>query len=54
LFRHAWDGKPEERSFHLDLTLASLSRSDFPLNTALVPNLKFTAPVFHLDPSRSW
>jgi hypothetical protein len=57
LFRRKWDGKPEERSFHLDLTLASLSRSDSPFNTsasAPAPNLKFTAPVFHIDPSRSW
>jgi hypothetical protein len=57
LFRRKWDGKPEERSFHLDLTLASLSRSDSPLNTSAsspVPNLKFTAPVFHIDPSRIW
>jgi hypothetical protein len=55
-FGRKWDGKPEERSFHLDLTLASLSRSDSPLNagaSALVPNLKFSTPVFHIDPSRS-
>ncbi len=57
LFRRKWDGKPEERSFHLDLTLASLSRSDSPFNAsagALVRNLKFTAPVFHIDSSRIW
>ena len=54
LFRRKWDSKPEERSFHLDLTLASVSRSDFPFHPALVPALKFTAPVFHIDPSRSW
>jgi hypothetical protein len=56
-FRRKWDGKPEERSFHFDLTLASLSHSDSPFNTSastLVPNLRFTPPVFHIDPSRSW
>jgi hypothetical protein len=55
-FRRKWDGKPEERSFHLDLTLASLSRSDSPWNagaSALVPNFKFSTPVFYIDPSRS-
>jgi hypothetical protein len=49
LFRRKWDGKPEERSFHFDLTLASLPRSDSP-----VPSLKFSTPVFHIDPSQSW
>ena len=44
-----WDGKPEERSFHFDLTLASLPRSDSP-----VPSLKFSTPVFHIDPRQSW
>jgi hypothetical protein len=49
LFRRKWDGKPEERSFHFDLTLASLPRSDSP-----VPTLKFSTPVFHIDPRQSW
>jgi hypothetical protein len=44
-----WDGKPQERSFHFDLTLASLPHSDSP-----VPTLKFSTPVFHIDPSQSW
>jgi hypothetical protein len=57
LFRRKWDDKPEERSFHFDLTLASLPRSDSPLNAGagvLVPNLKFSSPVFHIDPRQSW
>jgi len=51
LFRRKWDGKPEERSFHFDLTLASLPRSDSPLNAGA---LKFSTPVFHIDPRQSW
>jgi hypothetical protein len=57
LFRREWDGKPEERSFHFDLTLASLPRSDSPLNagaSALVPDFRFNTPVFHIDPRQSW
>lgn len=57
LFRPKWDGKPEERSFHFDLTLASLPRSGSPLNAdagALMPNLKFSGPAFHIDPKQSW
>jgi hypothetical protein len=57
LFGRKWDDKPEERSFHLDLTLAALSRSGSPLNagsSALVPNLKFSTPVFHIDPRQNW
>jgi hypothetical protein len=57
LFGRKWDSKPEERSFHLDLALASLTRANSPLNdsaSGLAPNLKFTIPVFHIDPTRSW
>jgi hypothetical protein len=55
LFRPKWDGKPEERSFHFDLTLASLPRADSPLNASvLVPNLKFSTPVFHIDSGQNW
>jgi hypothetical protein len=57
LFHRKWDGKPEERSFHFDFTLASLPRSDSPLNagtSALVPDFRFNTPVFHLDPRQSW
>jgi hypothetical protein len=57
LFRPMWDGKSEERSFHLDFALASLSRSDSFLNagaSALVPNLKFSAPVFNINSGQSW
>ena len=57
LFGRKWDGKPEERSFHFDLTLASLPRSDSPLNagaSALVPDFRFNTPVFHIDPRQSW
>jgi hypothetical protein len=57
LFRRKWDGKPEERSFHFDLTLASLPGSDSPLNagaSALVPDFRFNTPVFHIDLKQSW
>jgi hypothetical protein len=57
LFGLKWDGNPVEHSFHLDLTLASLSRLDSPFNanaSARVPSLKFSTPAFHIDPSRSW
>jgi hypothetical protein len=57
LFGGRWDSKPEKRSFRFDLTPASFTRSNSPLNTsasALVPSLKFNAPVFRIDPTRSW
>ena len=47
----------DERSFHLNLALASLSRSESSLNsetTVPVPRLTFSAPAFHLDSSKSW
>lgn len=56
-FGYREDCKPEERAFHLDLKLASLSFLDSPqsLNAeSHVTSLKFTAPVFHLDPTRVW
>ena len=47
----------DKRSFHLNLAMASLSRSESSLNsetTVPVPRLTFSAPTFHLDPSKSW
>ena len=56
-FGHEEDCKPEERPFHLELKLASLSFLGFPqsINTeSHIPGLKFSAPEFHLDPNRVW
>lgn len=57
LLGHGWNSKAEERSFHFDLTMASLSHSDSPLNSEISappPKLRFSTPVFHLDPNRAW
>ena len=52
--RNAHEG---ERSFHLSLALAPISRSESSLNsetTVPVPSLTFSAPTFHLDSGKSW
>jgi hypothetical protein len=56
-FGHGEDCKSEERAFYLDLKLASLSFLDFPQSVNAESHStrpKFTAPVFHLDPTRVW
>jgi hypothetical protein len=56
-FGRAEDCKPEERPFHLELELASLSflGSQQSINSeSHIPGLKFSAPAFHLDPNRGW
>jgi hypothetical protein len=56
-FGHEEDCKPGERPFHLELTLASLSFLGSPQSInaeSHIPSLKFSAPVFHLDPNRVW
>ena len=57
VFGRAWNAQSREPSFHLDFTLASLSRPDAPSNagsTAPALNLRFDPPLFHIDSSRSW
>ena len=49
--------KPDQRAFHLDRKLASLSFLDFPQKdgpTYEINNLKFSTPVFHLSPNTVW
>jgi len=49
--------KPDQRAFHLDRKLASLSFLDFPQKdgpTYEITNLKFSTPVFHLSPNSVW
>jgi len=56
-FVHEEDCKLEEWPFHLELKLASLSLPGSPQSInreSQIPNLKFSAPVFHLDPNRVW
>jgi hypothetical protein len=56
-FVHEEDCKPEERPFHLELKLASLSLLDSPQSInaeSHVPSLKSNVPVFHLDPNWIW
>jgi hypothetical protein len=56
-FGHEEDCKREERPFHLELKVASLSFLDSPQSINAepqIPGLRFSAPVFHLDPNRVW
>jgi hypothetical protein len=56
-FGHEEDCKPKEQPFHLELKLASLTFLGSPQSIDAetpIPSLKFSAPVFHLDPSRVW
>jgi hypothetical protein len=56
-FGHEEDCKPEERAFHLELKLASVSFLGSPQSInaeSHITSLKFSAPVFHLDPNRVW
>jgi anti-sigma factor RsiW len=56
-FGHDEECKPEERAFHLQIKVASLSLLNFPqsLNTeSPISGLKFSAPAFHLTPNRVW
>ena len=51
------EAKRDERSFHLDLTVASLSHSDSSLSAGIgarLSSFKFTKPVFRIDPNRNW
>ncbi|HMH13156.1 MAG TPA: hypothetical protein VK578_08620 [Edaphobacter sp.] len=56
-FGHREDSKPEGQAFHLDLKIASLSFLESPQNInaeSHITSLKFSVPVFHLDPNRVW
>jgi anti-sigma factor RsiW len=56
-FGHDEDCKPEERVYHLDLKLASLSflgAPESPEARSLNSVLKFSASAFHPAPNRDW
>jgi len=51
------DSKPEQRTFHLDHKLVSLSFLDVPPSVdpdSPITRLTFDASAFHLDPNRVW
>jgi hypothetical protein len=55
-FSHGEDGRPEERGFHHDLKLASLSFLESPLDAnseTHIGSVRFSAPVFHFDPNQT-
>jgi hypothetical protein len=56
-FGYREDSKPEGQAFHLDLKIASLSFLESPQSInaeSHITSLKFSVPVFHLDPNRVW